>query len=553
MTRQTNEVVQDTLEYSEDDQSASTVKAVSQVNERATQTERASINYVDALTQTVDKESMDQNSEESLTYLCSSANPDKDSSNNTAKHTRAPNKESYENVAATGLSCTWKRSRLPWERPKKTATPCPMAASDHGVNGDPCDLQQDSGNQTEDCSTVSDTQSCETPIKQSTPRLPSLAPVQCLGCEVLISTNENLDGPPGQALSNSTSDDANAQPHIEQAHSLCQQCSQSVYTAYVVPPSRKPPSPPINPNSHTHGVHARLPQPHEAALRNIDDETAHDVADAGPHSHVHKSKHRRRESGHHSRNTDPVKRSSISRIDPSYDLPSREIEIEQYENYVQSSSQPRKVRHIHRPHSQRHDAPPQRSKGAEVAAVRHYTSSSRHKHHTKTHDSHHMHNATNSASSLSNSAPHRTSKTTNQKIFDGLHVATAAACDKDLDAWLTEVNGTGVRHFLANLSKFEPLGVNALFNVAKRAARDRREQLRIWEKVREQNLKKQEHERTERHSHHQKHNKLGLDMETDGPKGAEEARWILEDSGVKKEGKGGFSLGKEGIVRDGYE
>ncbi|EPE29077.1 hypothetical protein GLAREA_00235 [Glarea lozoyensis ATCC 20868] len=546
MTQQTNEVEQNPLEYSEDDQSSSTVKAMSQqINEKATQTEPASMKYVDARTQTVDEESTDQKYEDSLTYLCGSTNPDKDSSNNTARHTRVPTTENAKDLAATALSCTWKRSRLPWERPKRTATPCPMAASDHGVNGDPCDLQQDSENPTEVCSTVSDAQNCETPISQLTPRLPTLAPVKCLGCEVLINKNENLDGPTGQAQSNSISEDANAQPHIEQAHSLCQQCSQSVYTAYVVTPSRKPTSPPRHSHSHTHGVHDRSAQPQEAAFRNMDDE---EVADATSNSHVHKSKHRRRKSEQHSRHTDPVKQSSIPRIDPSLNLPSQEIE--QYGDYVQSSSQPRKARHIHWPHSQRHGAPAQQSNGAEAAAVRHYTSSSRPKHHTKTHGSHHMHHAPNSASSLSNPAPHRTSKTTNQKVFDGLQVATAAACDKDLDAWLIEVNGTGVRHFLANLSKFEPLGVNALSNVAKRAARDRREQLLVWEKVREQNLMKQEQERTERHIHRDKHTKLGLDMETDGPKGAEEARWILEDSGLKKDGKGGFSLGKEGIVRD---
>jgi hypothetical protein len=161
-----------------------------------------------------------------------------------------------------------------------------------------------------------------------------------------------------------------------------------------------------------------------------------------------------------------------------------------------------------------------------------------------------MHPAPISASDSSTSSPQKIQKTTTQKIFDGLQVATAAACDKDLDTWLTEVNGTGVRHFLANLSKFEPLGVNALSNVAKRAARDRREQLRLLEKAREEKLKGRLREiQIERHTCDEKKVYRGLEIETDNPKGVEGAMWILEDSGLKED-KGGYCLRKEGIARD---
>lgn len=77
------------------------------------------------------------------------------------------------------------------------------------------------------------------------------------------------------------------------------------------------------------------------------------------------------------------------------------------------------------------------------------------------------------------------SKVTDKQVFKGLHVATAAACDEDVDKWIEEITGCGVRNFLADLSRFEGLGVNTLADVARRAARQRRERVRAWEVVRE--------------------------------------------------------------------
>jgi len=71
-------------------------------------------------------------------------------------------------------------------------------------------------------------------------------------------------------------------------------------------------------------------------------------------------------------------------------------------------------------------------------------------------------------------------------------VATAAACDEDVDKWIEEITGSGVRKFLADLSRFEGLGVNTLADVARRAARQRRERVKAWEVVREARVKQRD-------------------------------------------------------------
>jgi hypothetical protein len=86
------------------------------------------------------------------------------------------------------------------------------------------------------------------------------------------------------------------------------------------------------------------------------------------------------------------------------------------------------------------------------------------------------------------SASLQTGEATDKQVFRGLHVATAAACDEDVDKWIEEITGTGIRRFLADLSAFDGLGVNTLANVAKRAAKQRRDQVRAWEFARETRL-----------------------------------------------------------------
>jgi hypothetical protein len=78
---------------------------------------------------------------------------------------------------------------------------------------------------------------------------------------------------------------------------------------------------------------------------------------------------------------------------------------------------------------------------------------------------------------------------TDKQVFKGLHVATAAACDEAVDKWIEEITGYGVRKLLADLSRFEGLGMNTLADVAKRAAKQRRGEVRDWEMVREVRMK----------------------------------------------------------------
>jgi len=77
---------------------------------------------------------------------------------------------------------------------------------------------------------------------------------------------------------------------------------------------------------------------------------------------------------------------------------------------------------------------------------------------------------------------------TDKLVFKGLHVATAAACDEAIDKWIEEITGCGVRKLLADLSRFEGLGTNTLADVAKRASKQRRDQVKAWELLRESRL-----------------------------------------------------------------
>jgi hypothetical protein len=68
----------------------------------------------------------------------------------------------------------------------------------------------------------------------------------------------------------------------------------------------------------------------------------------------------------------------------------------------------------------------------------------------------------------------------NKDVFKGLQIALAAACDEDMDAWITEVSGCRVRCFLADLRVFEGLGVNALVEETMRTARRRRRKMEAY-------------------------------------------------------------------------
>jgi hypothetical protein len=86
----------------------------------------------------------------------------------------------------------------------------------------------------------------------------------------------------------------------------------------------------------------------------------------------------------------------------------------------------------------------------------------------------------------------KTGRVNEKQVFKGLHVATAAACDEDVDKWIEEITGSSARKFLSALSAFDGLGVNTLAGVARRAAKQRRDKLNAWEAVREKKMAEQD-------------------------------------------------------------
>ncbi|KAH9210714.1 hypothetical protein DL95DRAFT_393219 [Leptodontidium sp. 2 PMI_412] len=97
------------------------------------------------------------------------------------------------------------------------------------------------------------------------------------------------------------------------------------------------------------------------------------------------------------------------------------------------------------------------------------------------------------ASTVSNDSCSLKSDEVNDKqVFKGLHVATAAACDEDVDKWIEEITGSSARKFLSKLSAFDGLGVNSLAGVARRAAKQRRNKIGAWEAARKKRVAEQD-------------------------------------------------------------
>ncbi|KAH7417537.1 hypothetical protein BKA64DRAFT_302755 [Cadophora sp. MPI-SDFR-AT-0126] len=86
----------------------------------------------------------------------------------------------------------------------------------------------------------------------------------------------------------------------------------------------------------------------------------------------------------------------------------------------------------------------------------------------------------------------KSGRVSEKQVFKGLHVATVAACDEDVDKWIEEITGSSARKFLSTLSAFDGLGVNTLAGVARKAAKQRREKLEVWEAIREKRLAEQD-------------------------------------------------------------
>jgi hypothetical protein len=94
--------------------------------------------------------------------------------------------------------------------------------------------------------------------------------------------------------------------------------------------------------------------------------------------------------------------------------------------------------------------------------------------------------ATASSLGFATTSDSRTATTTDysdirdKDVFKGLQIALAAACNKDLDLWITKMSGCRVRGFLADLRAFEGLGVNTLADQAVRTAEKRRQEHNQW-------------------------------------------------------------------------
>lgn len=65
-----------------------------------------------------------------------------------------------------------------------------------------------------------------------------------------------------------------------------------------------------------------------------------------------------------------------------------------------------------------------------------------------------------------------------KRLFKGLRVATAAACEEGVDKFIEDITGYKIRKMLMDISALDGLGVNTLANVARHTAKKRRADLR---------------------------------------------------------------------------
>ncbi|TGO31126.1 hypothetical protein BPAE_0001g00200 [Botrytis paeoniae] len=79
---------------------------------------------------------------------------------------------------------------------------------------------------------------------------------------------------------------------------------------------------------------------------------------------------------------------------------------------------------------------------------------------------------------LSSLEKHTKQEKDTKKLFKGLRVATAAACEEGVDKFIEEITGYKVRKLLVDISALDGLGVNTLAHVARQTAQKRRGDLR---------------------------------------------------------------------------
>lgn len=76
-------------------------------------------------------------------------------------------------------------------------------------------------------------------------------------------------------------------------------------------------------------------------------------------------------------------------------------------------------------------------------------------------------------------------KVTDKELLKGLGIVLEAVNNEDVDAWINEVTGSGVRKFLADLSKMDKLGTGGLAQRPRRQATVRKQALEGTERLKE--------------------------------------------------------------------
>lgn len=483
-----------------------------------TQTDPLEVNYRQVATQTIGSDLTNYKRNEAMSdnqdVVINRAKRSNTFPSEAAKCDKKCNRGEAKAVEAPG----WIRSRLPWERTRK-----PQTTAKEYTTGPEIVYSQYQERTNERQKVRASNRSSDLP--QDIPKSGRVLHEQQLGTDssglrcsrCITPMDEDVESIDGQAQSNSSREP------------LCPQCSPSVYTAYAASPRRAQYSQSRqSQQSANQGSSMKLAGPDDVqSLEKVpesktDDEKGHeDIL-----THLKNAEHSVTEYAKMRPVVDPVKRSSMPRIWPSATTsPDSGGELMGYFPPSQSKSQ----------HQTRHGGtdvnPKHVTSRNQTGGTRHYTSE------TKKHQQHHGHvkagaQQNPSLSSESREKPNRSNKPSNQQVFHGLQVATAAACDEDLDKWIADINGSGVRHFLADLSKFEPLGVNTLAAVARKAAKQKNEQVRIWEKVREEKLKNGSNENKDGQGKKNQPREMG--NEADGKDEKTSDDWLVGDLGVKQ-------------------
>ncbi|CAG8950430.1 hypothetical protein HYFRA_00006926 [Hymenoscyphus fraxineus] len=483
-----------------------------------TQTDPPEVNYRQVATQTTVSDLIsyrrDEAKSENQDALTNRAKRSNTFPSKATKCDETCNREDGKAVEIPG----WIRSRLPWERKAKS----PQTTQEHTTG--PKIIYPESQEKTSERPKARPknrsldlrpdmTQDGQISSEQQLGTESSKA--RCAGCGVQI--DEDVESMDGQAEPSSSREP------------LCPQCTPSVYTAYVAPPKRaqysearqSEKSTAQDPVLKTAGADKskspeKVPEPED------NNEKEH----GGIWTHIKNAEHSLADCTKMMPVVDPVKKPSKPRK-WSCESTSPDEGGENMEYFLPSNSKAQPQSHRGRTEIKSKHFPPRN----QPSGTRHYSSD------TKNQRQHHTQVKAGtqkppSSSIESRGKSHQSNKPSNEQVFHGLQVATAAACDEDLDKWISEINGSGVRHFLADLSKFEPLGVNTLASVARKAAKQRKEQVRVWEKVREERLKNNTNDSQDKEGKQYQARKM--ENEIDGKADERSGDWLVDDLGVRQ-------------------